>query len=76
MVFGGNFPYSTWGDPQSAMATLKYIAQHPWIQVLTETDLKTLSDCDDCPLTESEFSTEIDHPVIKVLQRLPRRLYI
>ena len=71
VFLGGNLPYSTWGDPRSAMATLKYIALHPWLQVLAESDLKNLSNCNDCPPTESSLSPDIDHPVIQALQNAP-----
>ncbi len=39
MVLGGDFIKSPWGDPQAGAAGLHYLAAHPWIQMLTESDL-------------------------------------
>ena len=39
LVLGGDLTASTWGDPQHASATLKYIRAHPWIELLDEQDL-------------------------------------
>ena len=39
LVLGGDLTTSTWGDPQHASATLKYIRAHPWIGLLDAQDL-------------------------------------
>jgi len=38
-AIGGSLPMSTWGEPQSARATLKYFKNHPWIKVITPVDI-------------------------------------
>ena len=38
-VLGGDLAASTWGDPQNASATLRYLRAHPWIQLLDAQDL-------------------------------------
>ena len=42
LILGGSLPASTWGDPQSARATLRYLAERPWLHFLNENDLLTL----------------------------------
>ncbi len=42
LVLGGSLPASTWGDPQAARATLRYLASRPWLHFLGENDLLTL----------------------------------
>ncbi|MGW8143472.1 MAG: hypothetical protein ACWGN2_03705 [Anaerolineales bacterium] len=44
LVLGGSLPDSAFADPASAAATLGYIANHPWINTVTETDLLSLPD--------------------------------
>ncbi|MEA3440252.1 MAG: hypothetical protein U9R58_08220, partial [Chloroflexota bacterium] len=41
LLLGGELPGSTWGVPQNARATFKYIANHPWIKSLDSYDLIT-----------------------------------
>ena len=36
LVLGGDLPTSTWGDPQYAAVTLRYLRSRPWIEVLDE----------------------------------------
>jgi hypothetical protein len=43
LLLGGDLPNSTWGDPASARATMKYIAKHPWIQLMKSSDLLSAS---------------------------------
>lgn len=38
-LLGGDLPNSAWGDAQAAAATLGYLADHPWIQVLDSASL-------------------------------------
>lgn len=42
LLLGGDLPATTWGNPQIARATLRYLAEHPWIRVLGREDLPTL----------------------------------
>jgi hypothetical protein len=42
LVLGGDLVESAWGEPQSARASLSYIAAHPWIQPYAESDLLRL----------------------------------
>jgi hypothetical protein len=44
LVLGGSLPDSTFADPTSAAATMSYIANHPWIKSLSETELRSLPD--------------------------------
>jgi hypothetical protein len=39
LILGGSLPNSAWGEPQSAEASMGYIASHPWIQPLDERGL-------------------------------------
>lgn len=39
VVLGGSLPDSTWGDPQAALNTLRYLAARPWIEVVSGEDL-------------------------------------
>lgn len=39
LILGGSLPSSAWGEPQSAEASMAYIASHPWIQPLDDQDL-------------------------------------
>ena len=45
LIQGGDLPHSTWGDSIVAENTMRYLAAHPWIQVLGESDLLTLPAC-------------------------------
>ncbi|MFN2152018.1 MAG: hypothetical protein ACK2T5_10510, partial [Anaerolineales bacterium] len=67
-VLGGNLPHSTWGDPQAAQATLRYLAGHPWINVLDQAALQTLLGCKDCAAAPISEPPSINHPVIAALQ--------
>jgi hypothetical protein len=42
VMLGGDLPASTWGSPQDARATFKYLRGHPWMQALTGRDLLSL----------------------------------
>jgi hypothetical protein len=42
LILGGSLPDSSFGDPASSAATLSYIANHPWIKALSDTDLRSL----------------------------------
>lgn len=42
VVLGGSLPSSTWGDPQAARPTLRYLKSRPWLHFLNENDLLTL----------------------------------
>jgi len=70
-ILGGDLPHSTWGDPQAAEATLHYIAQHPWMQVLDETELGNQQVCEGCPPIQHNAQAPFDHPVIVELQQAP-----
>jgi hypothetical protein len=43
VVLGGDLAQTAWGNPQSAMQTLRYLSSRPWIQPLTSAELATLS---------------------------------
>ena len=38
-LLGGDLSHSTWGDPQHAAATLRWLKAHPWIALLDAHDL-------------------------------------
>ncbi len=42
VVLGGDLPISTWGNPQNARASFRYLRAHPWMQALSVQDLLTL----------------------------------
>ena len=42
IFLGGSLPESTWGDPEAANATMRYIAEHPWIKPLYPDDLMAM----------------------------------
>ena len=42
LILGGSLLDSAFGDPQSAAATLGYIANHPWVKTLKSDDLISL----------------------------------
>jgi hypothetical protein len=44
LILGGSLPDSSFADPASSAATFSYIANHPWIKALNDTDLRSLSD--------------------------------
>lgn len=44
LVLGGNLPVSTWGDPESAAATLEYLHSRPWLKFLHLPDLLILGE--------------------------------
>jgi len=39
ILLGGDFPKTNWGNPSSALNTLHYLVNHPWIQFMTTDDL-------------------------------------
>jgi len=39
---GGSLPETTWGDPESVNAALRYIAEHPWIKPLNADELTAM----------------------------------
>jgi hypothetical protein len=39
LVLGGDLSASTWGNPQYASATLRYLTAHPWIKLLDSQEL-------------------------------------
>lgn len=39
LVLGGDLPASTWGEPRSARATLRYLSAHPWVRLIGAGDL-------------------------------------
>lgn len=41
IVLGDSLPDSLWADARVASLTFQYIATHPWIRVLNETDLRS-----------------------------------
>jgi hypothetical protein len=55
LVLGGDLVDSAWGDPESARASLLYIAAHPWIQPYGLADLLRLQPADrlDRPAAQS-----------------------
>lgn len=53
LTLGGSLPDSTFGDPQAAEASLRYIAAHPWMQPLNADDLYALSRPSSVPLPPS-----------------------
>ncbi len=42
LILGGELPASSWGDPQAARATLRYLRTHPWVRFLGEPELLSL----------------------------------
>jgi hypothetical protein len=42
VMLGGDLPASTWGNPQNARATFKYLREHPWMLALSGRDLLSL----------------------------------
>ena len=42
IFLGGSLPETTWGDPEAANATMRYIAEHPWIKPLNLDDLMAM----------------------------------
>ena len=40
VILGGSLPHSTWGDSVVSMASMAYIAAHPWIQTLNATQIQ------------------------------------
>ncbi len=53
LVLGGDLPATTWGVPQMARGTMKYLQAHPWIEVLGPGDLAALPGDGDCSLAAS-----------------------
>jgi len=41
VILGGSLPYSTWGDSDMSMASMAYIAAHPWIQPLNANQIQS-----------------------------------
>lgn len=39
VVLGGNLPSSAWGSPAAARASLSYLQNHPWVQILGPAEL-------------------------------------
>jgi len=70
-VLGGDLSHSTFGNPQAAQATMRYIAGHPWIQVMKASELYTLPGCSNCVTPNSEKAKTFDHPVLDLLQNAP-----
>jgi len=52
LVLGGDLPASTWGIPQTARATFRYLSSRPWIHFLDLSDLLVY------PLSTSPISTQ------------------
>lgn len=42
LILGGDLTATTWGDPIAAKATLQYIANHPWIQIISPSDIMAM----------------------------------
>lgn len=53
LVLGGDLPATTWGVPQMARGTMKYLQAHPWIEVLGPGDLAALPGTEGCSLAAS-----------------------
>ena len=43
LPLGGDLPASTWGDPQAARATLRWMKAHPWVQLVRAEELAELA---------------------------------
>ncbi len=41
LVLGGSLPQSAWGQPASARAGLDYVYAHPWISIVSPTDVRS-----------------------------------
>jgi len=41
LVLGGSLPDSLWGDPSISSKAMQYLADHPWIDPMTQSDLLT-----------------------------------
>jgi len=55
LVLGGSLPDSTWGQADRAAPTFAWLAAHPWIHVLDESDLKKFPvGANDQPLVSQE----------------------
>lgn len=53
VVWGGSLPASTWGDSQMAAIMVRWLADHPWVQVMRMADLAQLT-----PVILSEFNCD------------------
>lgn len=40
VILGGSLPHSTWGDSDMSIASMAYIAAHPWIQPLKADEIQ------------------------------------
>jgi hypothetical protein len=74
LVLGGNLPATVWGNPNAAIATMKYLAGHPWMHIMNAHDLlavnpnETATDLNrDLP----PLTSNLDNNVGKKLQRVP-----
>jgi hypothetical protein len=39
LVLGGDLPATVWGNPNAAIATMKYLSGHPWVHIMNAHDL-------------------------------------
>jgi hypothetical protein len=70
VILGGDLPASTWGNPQNARATFKYLRDHPWMQALTAGDLLSLPALEK-PLDFITNTAQTDQAVPAELQNTP-----
>lgn len=56
LLLGGDLPATTWGNPQIARSTLRYLAAHPWIDVLRPAELAGMTagaGCESLPAAQA-----------------------
>lgn len=69
---GGDFTADTWGMPQAAQATLRYLAARPWLQVLDENDVQQITATEEgCSTAETTGNAPIYASVLAELARTP-----
>jgi len=73
LILGGSLPDSSFADPASSAATLSYIANHPWIKALSDTDLRSLPGSVDPQLLSGKtmISPVIEFSPTETLANLP-----
>lgn len=63
LLLGGSLPASTWGEPQAARATLRYLASRPWLKFLSENEILTLKVSNNPDAPSINFSSnDVDSP--------------
>ena len=74
LVLGGDLPATVWGNPNAALATMKYLAGHPWVHILNAHDLLTTNpDKSPTELLHSPSlpSSDLANSMVEKLRRAP-----